>query len=303
MKERVDISVIVPSYNGGNKLPRLLSAMEAQTIEGFELLIVVDGSTDDTVEYLKNYESTKFNFKFIFQKNTGRSSVRNSGAKEAKGNLLIFFDDDMSPINSAISRHIQFHQTHEKAICGGNQIENPDEAVSDFDKYRCYIRNKWNYSYEEKTKLNRNNLHLTASNFSISKSLFLELNGFDETLTDAEDICLAYKALDQNIDVYFDPNIVAWHNDFCSCRKYILRRREYQATYRFLSQKRNDSWVKKRILTVSPIKGVFFYLFSFSFFVKMIDRNSFAFLPEKLRYKLYDIVVTSLSTLYSNRNI
>ena len=298
-----DISVIVPSYNGRKKLPKLLSAMEAQTIKGFELLIVVDGSTDDTVKYLSNYDSTKFGFKFITQENKGRSAVRNRGVKEAKGNLLIFFDDDMSPFKDAIAKHLQFHQTYKNAICGGNQIENPEDAISDFDRYRCHIRNKWNKPFKENTKLNKDNLHLTAANFSISKSLFQKLDGFDETLTDAEDICLAYNAFNQNIDVYFDPTIAAWHNDFCSCKKYILRRQEYNMAYQALSKKTNDNWVNKRIITISPIKHVILLVFSFPFLVKMIDENMFTFLPEKLRYKLYDVVITSLSTLYSNRSI
>lgn len=298
-----DISVIVPSYNGRNKLPKLLSAIETQTIGGFELLIVIDGSTDDTAKYLSNYDSNKFEFKFIIQENKGRAAVRNHGAKEAKGQLLIFFDDDMSPTPDAVERHLQFHKVYLNAICGGNQLENPKEARTDFDKYRCYIRIKWNNSFKETTNLNRDSLHLTAANFSIPKSLFQNLGGFDETLTDAEDICLAYKALDQNIEVYFDPHTVAWHNDFCDCKKYILRRREYQSTYEGLSKKIKESWVTKRIINMSATKHAILYIFSFPFYVKMIDKNMLVFLPEKLRYRIYDVVITSLSTLYSNRNI
>ncbi len=89
-------SVIIPTYN---KLPRLkltLASLETQSepVENFEVIIVDDGSTDQTEHYVKNL-MCKLNIKYIKQKNLGRSAARNAGIECASGKYIILLDDDL----------------------------------------------------------------------------------------------------------------------------------------------------------------------------------------------------------------
>ena len=297
-----NVSVIVPSYNGRKKLPSILKALAYQTISGFEVIVVLDGSTDGSKAFLKNYQTETFKLRVIERENGGRAKVRNTGAAEAISELLVFYDDDMRLEPNSIALHIAFHETHKGGICGGNQIENLQEAITDFDRYRCYIRKKWNNSFKKLTKLNRYNLHLTAANFSISKKCFLKAGLFDDILTDAEDIEFAYRAIEEDIDVYFDPENIAWHNDFVGSRKYIQRRREYNAAYKqLIKSKINKEWKEKHKLKKSQIKMLIFSFFSTIYWVRLIESESLLFVPKIIRYKIYDIIITGLGSVFTNR--
>ena|SRR5687768_18307649 len=91
------ISVIIPSYNGAHKIMEVLRALEKQTVMPDEVVVVLDGSTDNTGEMLKSQLFNFKNFKVVWQKNGGRAKVRNFGVKQVNGDLLIFLDDDMRP--------------------------------------------------------------------------------------------------------------------------------------------------------------------------------------------------------------
>jgi len=84
-------SVIIPTYNRGWVIKESVNSVLRQNFNDYEVIVVVDGSVDDTVEILK-----EFNDKIIVLKkeNEGPSQARNFGAKNAKGEYLIFLDDD-----------------------------------------------------------------------------------------------------------------------------------------------------------------------------------------------------------------
>lgn len=299
-----EISVIVPSFNGVKKLPALLKALENQTVNGFELIVVLDGSTDGSLELLQKYNSNKFHLKVINQKNKGRAGARNAGADNATGNLLVFYDDDMRPTEDSLERHIAFHLKHPNAVLGGNQMENPAEAKTDFDRYRCKIRKKWNAPFKELTELRIDNFHLTAANFSVNKFVFIGLGGFDESVTDAEDILLAYKALLKEIKIYFDPENISWHDDFVTCLKFIIRRREYHKAYQELKNKvGNEDWIKKRLMTYGVLKVTILYFLSTNKMIKLIDKNELVLLPSNVRYFLYDLVITGLGSVFTKKKL
>lgn len=296
------VSVIVASYNGKKRLPDLLLALNNQSSVGFELIIVLDGSKDGSEELFVGYTSEKFKVKLVIQPNKGRAGARNAGAKIAQGHILVFYDDDMRPSRDSVQMHVDFHKMLDHAILGGNQIENPEQIVSDFDRYRCTIRQRWNAPFTKLEKLNTSNLHLTAANFSISKFNFDQLGGFDESLSDAEDIEFAHRAVANQVDVYFDPTNMAWHDDFVTCQKYILRQREYQEAYQYLMRLGGDKqWLEGRKIKLNIWKRLIYSFFSHKVWIKLIDEGKLIFLPYKVRYNLYTWVITGLSKVYPER--
>jgi len=92
-------SIIVPSFNRLDEINELLPAIENLKFDRkrFELIIVDDGSTDDTVSLLEGYkQKTDINFSFYTQKNQGPGAARNTGMSNAKGDFFIFIDSDCS---------------------------------------------------------------------------------------------------------------------------------------------------------------------------------------------------------------
>jgi glycosyltransferase involved in cell wall biosynthesis len=87
------ISVVIPTYQHAKSLPHCLESLFAQTHKEIEIIVVNDGSTDDTVEVLVPYEGC---VQIIHQKNQGANPARNRGLKEAKGEFVIVCDADVT---------------------------------------------------------------------------------------------------------------------------------------------------------------------------------------------------------------
>lgn len=88
------ISVIVPAYNVEECLDRCLESVVNQTYKNIEIILIDDGSTDNSGKMCDEWAQKDKRIKVIHQKNTGLSAVRNRGVREAKGELISFIDSD-----------------------------------------------------------------------------------------------------------------------------------------------------------------------------------------------------------------
>jgi len=89
------ISVIIPTHNRQNFLSRAIESVFSQTFCDFEMLIIDDGSTDQTKEAVKKYIVTQPDkIKYFYQDNKGPSAARNKGIQQASGEYVAFLDDD-----------------------------------------------------------------------------------------------------------------------------------------------------------------------------------------------------------------
>lgn len=88
------VSVIVPVYNAQNYLERCMDSILSQTYTDIEVLLVDDGSTDDSAVLCKNYVSKDARVKYIFQDNAGPDYARKKGVEAATGRYLTFVDAD-----------------------------------------------------------------------------------------------------------------------------------------------------------------------------------------------------------------
>lgn len=90
------ISVIIPTYNRRNELPRAIDSVISQSLRPDEIIIVDDGSTDDTSLVMEEYITTHNNFNIIYFKkeNGGASSARNYGIRKASHSIIAFHDSD-----------------------------------------------------------------------------------------------------------------------------------------------------------------------------------------------------------------
>jgi glycosyltransferase involved in cell wall biosynthesis len=287
------VSVIIPTYNGAPKLPTIFKALERQSQQEFETIVVVDGSTDHTLDLLSGLETQLRMLRVVVQENMGRAAVRNRGAREASGDLLIFFDDDMRPEPDCIQQHLAHHQSlTNPSMAVGKTPEDMALCQTDFHVYRAMLSRKWVKHLEILSgPIPEDQTFLAAANFSVLKETFFRLGGFNEALTDAEDYELALRAKKACIPIYFLPRAISWHDDLFSMQRYIQRQKEYQVNHRHLAGVNPDYQPPAQKPIGSFKKGVI-RLFRQPVWVKTIDGpNPLRLLPRALRYKIYDLVI------------
>jgi len=121
----VKISVIVCTYNRANLLPELLKKLTEQSLskEEYEVIIVDNASKDNTGEIAGSFIGKHPNFRYFYESRQGASCSRNRGAKEARGNIVVFLDDDTLPDIDCLKEHAQTYDSVPDAVSVGGRIE------------------------------------------------------------------------------------------------------------------------------------------------------------------------------------
>ncbi len=187
------ISVIIPTYNRASTLPRAIDSVLAQSHAADEIIVVDDGSTDETIEIIGDQYPQ---IKLISQNNSGVSSARNTGIKNAIGNWICLLDSDDS--------------------WQDNKLEKQTEVIIDNPEYLiCHTNENW---YRDGKILNQGKKHekrggynifqhclplcaISPSSVMINKQVFDDVGLFDEDLPACEDydmwlrICCKYPVL------------------------------------------------------------------------------------------------------------
>ena len=181
------ISVIIPTYNRVKLLSKTIDSVLKQSIEINEIIIINDGSTDDTKELINTYKNDKI--KYIFQENQGVSSARNTGINLAKNRWLCFLDsDDIWHENKIIEQikfhtknpHIFFSHTDELWMFNGKIINQKKHQLKPSG-----------FCFEE----NIPNTLIGASTVMVHKKVLEDVGNFDETLIACEDYDLWLRIL------------------------------------------------------------------------------------------------------------
>lgn len=186
------ISVVTPTHNKLAKLQRTLASLEEQDLDAgaYEVVVVDDGSTDGTPEFLEGYRPGH-GFRAVRQlQNRGRAAARNLGLGAAGGELVVFLDDDMELVPGFLRAHRDFHEGHEGAAGVGNVINHPEISVAPVDRYMSTrgaqkIRGRrplpWKY--------------FSTNNASVRTVDLRAIDGFDENFVHYgfEDLELAFR--------------------------------------------------------------------------------------------------------------
>ncbi len=182
--KKIKVSVIILVYNRAEMVVGAIDSVLEQRYKNFELIVIDDGSYDNTREVLANY---KDKIKLIVQKNSGVSTARNIGIKEAKGEFVAFLDSDDLWLPEKLGTQINFFDSHPEAmICQTEEI-----WISRGKR----INPKKNHK-KISGMIFENSLALclvSPSAVMIKKSLFDEVGMFDKSLPACEDYDLWLK--------------------------------------------------------------------------------------------------------------
>lgn len=151
------ISVIVPVYNAEKHLCRCIDSILAQTMSDFELLLINDGSKDNSGTICDEYATRDYRISVFHKENGGASSARNVGLDKAKGEWIAFIDSDDYVLSTFLSTHVQLIQDGAD-LCVLGII--PDYSIS--EEFRI-TKSSFNYNGDIQTYLLLNDCQMGGS--------------------------------------------------------------------------------------------------------------------------------------------
>ena len=213
------LSVIIPSYNRRDRLETCLNALMLQTLnpDAYEVIVVNDGSTDDTKKYLNKLKKQWSQLMVIHQENTGQGLARNKAINKAKGQVLLFIGDDIYGNENFLECHVQFHQDNpdNKFACLGLTKWFPTHEIT---RFMIWLESKHGpqFSYNELTPSQELSFwYFYTSNISLKKDLIAG-NKFSAKFKAYgwEDIEFAYRLeKEAGMKIIFTPEALGYHDD------------------------------------------------------------------------------------------
>ena len=202
----ITVSIVIPAYNASQYLAETIESVLSQTFTDFELLIINDGSTDNTAEIVSFYSDKDNRVKLFSQQNQGVSIARNTGIKIAKGEHIAFLDSDDKWLPNKLAAHIEhFHKTPDLGISFGRVefITFDGKSTNYFSKSRLFKIAPEHLYYE--------NLIITPSNAVIRRSIFDSIEGFDSNLSGTEDAELFFRIMYKGWKVEGIDKVLAYY--------------------------------------------------------------------------------------------
>jgi len=212
------VSVIIPNFNGEKFLERCLSSLFLEKEQGFEVIVVDDGSTDKSLELLKTKFSKEKRLKIIsLKENVGPAKARNIGLEKSKGKYLFFLDNDTKVKPGWFNQIIQFFEKYPQAGIGQAKIlkmgTNQFDYAGDFISHFGFLIERAR-SAEDKGQFDKNDkiFGLKSAAMLAQRSLLEKLDGFDQDYHIFwEDTDLAWRTWLVGCQVLFVPQITVWH--------------------------------------------------------------------------------------------
>ena len=200
MQRNIDntkVSVIIPTFNRAELLPRAIKSVLDQKFQDFELIIVDDGSSDNTAEVVKDLQKKDERISFFSQDNQGSAGARNFGIKNSKGEFIAFLDSDDEWLPQKLERQIEYlHRNREIKLvgCGSYDINS-----------KTYEKRK--FIPKTKTDSFKNGLIVfeihSASSVILRKDVLKKMELFDKKLRISEDRDLWLRILENGDEIGF----------------------------------------------------------------------------------------------------
>lgn len=172
------VSVIIPTYNAANYITEAIDSVLSQTFIDYEVIVVDDGSTDNTRDIIRKYNGK---IKYTYQKNSGTSAARNTAIRESRGEYLAFLDADDLWLPEKLEVQVKFlDQNPDLAfVCSDSYVIDKSQKIINI--WAKGIRN-----YETFESLYEENFVLILT-VLMRKSCLLNVGGFDEELIISQD--------------------------------------------------------------------------------------------------------------------
>ena len=220
----VRLSVIIPTFQRRELVLACVRALARQNLaEEFEIIVVVDGSTDASAEALRALR-LDIPLTVIEQANRGQSAARNAGAAIARGELLLFLDDDMEADALLLAEHDREHRNRIALVLGHIPLhpDSPANFLSD---------GVGRWAKERRERLSQSDVSLQWQDWvmgqaSVPRTLFADLGRFDDAFTREgtygnEDLEFCYRVRKAGVPIIFNANAISWQRYVVAPRAHL----------------------------------------------------------------------------------
>jgi glycosyltransferase involved in cell wall biosynthesis len=240
------ISIIIPTYNRAKLLERAIISVLSQTYQEYELIVVDDGSEDETKEVCERFQ----NVHYLYQENRGVSSARNRGVVHAKYEWIAFLDSDDTWMPTKLERQATYHHNNRNSYISQTQESwmRQEKAVKAMDK-RIYME-------EGIFKACVKQCIVGASTVLIHKRVFEEVGLFDEAFEVCEDYELWIRIAKKFDIALLDEALIVKHGgreDQLSTKHWGMDRWRIDALLKNIDGSEYDNTIKEEIIKKATI--------------------------------------------------
>lgn len=228
------ISVIIPIYNGAKFINEALESVARQTCEEeYEIIVIDDGSTDNSRELIENFVHP---VNYFYQNNAGSGAARNRGVEISKGDFIAFLDADDCWTPTKLEKQMTVLNSSPEVAAVIGQVKNVRQ-------------NEWERKEEnDKTSTNNTIAGYLSSAILIRREAFLEVGTFETESKVGETIDWFIRAKEAEINIRVLPDLVTWRrihgdnngirnksaiNDYVRVLKQSIDRRRGAKTHEF----------------------------------------------------------------------
>jgi glycosyltransferase involved in cell wall biosynthesis len=266
------ISIILPTYNGGKYIKRAIESVISQSILTWELLVIDDGSTDDTEKIVREYKNKEERIIYIKNEvNLGIQKSLNKGLREAKGEYIARIDDDDEWVDkNKLKNQIEFLRNNKNCILVGTGVIIVNEKGKELFRYLL----------PESNEEIRNNI-LGKNCFVHSSVLFrkdnaLRLKGYSET-REVRHI--------EDYDLWLKLGTVG---EFANLPIYSVKFTQREGSISFVNK---IEQFKKNIYLIREFKNKYpnYYRYLFMGYLRLFFYRIYNFLPSILKGKIMNL--------------
>ncbi len=228
MGDTPPLTIVIPTHDRAASLRRTLDALARQDCDPglFEIVVVADGCTDGTHALVETFTMAP-RLRLLAREGAGPSAARNAGAARAAGEILVFLDDDIEVDRGFVSSHASRHLSEDKrplVVIGYC----PPRVVPTRGLYSAELMNWWEGMFDAMEQPARRFRYsdLLSGNFSLRKSLFNAVGGFDDRLRCHEDYELGFRLIQAGAVFAFERRAWGHHYDISDFERSLARKRD-----------------------------------------------------------------------------
>jgi glycosyltransferase involved in cell wall biosynthesis len=171
------VSVIIPTYNRADFIGEAIQSILDQTFQDFEIIVVDDGSTDNTHEIIEKFNEPRI--KYVFQENRGVCEARNTGIKNSRGEYITFLDSDDVLYEKAFEKGVHALENHPEVGISHGQVKLMDKSGNLYETIKKYKGSYIQKGIEEIRQLFTRGYYVNINTLMVRRVLLQKNGPFD----------------------------------------------------------------------------------------------------------------------------
>ena len=273
----VMVSVVIPVFNGKDTLNECLGSVLNQTYDNYEIIVVDNNSTDKTASIIRKFQKNDGRVKYIFEKERKRGAARNTGERNAKGEIILMTDSDcIAPKNWIMKMTKLIVQD------GFDAVQGLEENVGkDFWSEQCHLRFMAKYGLLKQARGIEILGKVDTKNFAIKKDVLKSVGFTSRDYFSGNDTELSIKLSQKDFKMKFEK-IKIRHFNPCSFFE-VVKKQICRAEWVVYITKKNENYLKNTKFKEKSVQ-------TFGSFMRFFPGLGGAFIKNGIKWGFFELV-------------